>query len=82
MFNKAKAKGYSLENFIGSGAIVPSDVGIGENNIINECVVLGPFGKLGDNNMIRPNTYIGHNFRIHSHCYIAPGCTYWRWLRN
>jgi sugar O-acyltransferase (sialic acid O-acetyltransferase NeuD family) len=75
MFNKAKAKGYSLENFIGSGAIVPSDVVIGENNIINECVVLGPFGQLGDNNMIRPNTYIGHNFRIHSHCYVAPGCT-------
>ncbi len=25
--------------------------------------------------MIRPNSYIGHNFKIHSHCYIAPGCT-------
>ncbi|OGW53952.1 MAG: hypothetical protein A2Y81_03175 [Nitrospirae bacterium RBG_13_43_8] len=74
MFNKAKSKGYSLENFIGSGVIVPSDLIMGENNIINEGVILGPFGRLGDNNMIRPNTYIGHNFKIHSHCYVAPGC--------
>ena len=75
MFNKAKAKGYILENFIGSGAIVSGEVVMGENNIINEGVILGPFGQLGDNNMIRANTYIGHNSKIHSHCYIAPGCT-------
>lgn len=75
MFTKAKAKGYSLENFIGSGAIVSGEVVMGKNNIINEGVVLGPFGQLGDNNMIRANTYVGHNAKIHSHCYIAPGCT-------
>lgn len=75
MFAKAKAKGYRLENFIGSGAIVSGEVVMGENNIINEGALIGPFGQLGDNNMIRANTYVGHNVKIHSHCYIAPGCT-------
>lgn len=74
MFNKAKAKGYGLENCIGSRAIVSGALEIGENNIIGDGVYLGPFGRLGDNNMIRPNTYIGHDFRIHSHSYISPGC--------
>ena len=39
MFNKAKAKGY-VENFIGSGVSLPSDVVMGENNIISEGVIL------------------------------------------
>lgn len=74
MFEKAKRKGYGLENFIGSKAIIPGDLEIGENNIIGNGVYLGPFGKLGDNNIIRPNTYIGHGFKIHNHNYISPGC--------
>ncbi|MGZ6240242.1 MAG: hypothetical protein ACXWMF_10425, partial [Syntrophales bacterium] len=74
MFAKAKKRGYRLENFIASRAIIHNDLDIGENNIIHGGVYLGPFGRLGDNNVIRPNTYIGHGFKIHSHNYIAPGC--------
>ncbi len=74
MFDKAKAKGYDLEYFIGRGAIVAGDLIMGENNIINEGVIIGPFGRLGDNNMIRPNAYLGHNCKVHSHSYVAPGC--------
>ena len=74
MFNKAKAKGYHLENFIGVGVIVPSDLIMGENNIISEGAIIGPFGRIGDNNMIRPNAFIAHDCKIHSHNYIAPGC--------
>jgi len=74
MFNKAKAKGYALQNYISPRAIVSSDAVMGENNIISEGVILGPFGQLGDNNMIRPNTFVAHDFKIHSHCYVAAGC--------
>lgn len=73
MFVKAKGKGYRLENYISSRAVLSRELTMGENNIVNEGAVLGPFGRLGDNNMIRPNTYIGHGCKIHSHCYIAPG---------
>jgi len=74
MFQKAKAKGYRLANFISAKSIVPRDLIKGENNIISEGVVLGPFVRLGDHNMIRPNTSLSHDCTIHSHCYIAPGC--------
>jgi UDP-N-acetylbacillosamine N-acetyltransferase len=74
VFNKAKAKGYRLENFIGAGVIAPKDLIMGENNIINEGVVLGAFARLGNNNMLRPHTSIAHDCHIHSHCYIANGC--------
>jgi UDP-3-O-[3-hydroxymyristoyl] glucosamine N-acyltransferase len=36
--------------------------------VIDVCV------SLGDNNIVRPHTYIGHNVRIGSHNYLAPGC--------
>jgi len=29
---------------------------------------------MGDNNLIRPQAYIGHDFIIGNHVYIAPGC--------
>ena len=74
MFNKAKAKGYSLENFTARGAVVPSDLIMGENNIISEGVTLAPFGRLGNNNYIGLSTCIGHDCNIRDYTYIAPGC--------
>ena len=47
---------------------------IGENNIVFAGVYLDYFGKMGNCNIIRPNTYIGHDFNIMNGIYIAPGC--------
>jgi sugar O-acyltransferase (sialic acid O-acetyltransferase NeuD family) len=74
MFEKAKAKGYRLANYVAPQANTYSDLVLGENNIIFRGAYLGPGGCLGDNNMIRPNCYVGHDFRIGSHNYLAPGC--------
>ena len=74
MFERAKRRGYTLENHISSKAMIFGDLKIGENNIINDGVYIGPFGQIGDNNYIAANTHIGHDFKLHSHSYIAPGC--------
>src|SRR3974377_1441639 len=60
MFQKAKRKGYGLENHISSKAMHYGDLKMGENNIIGDGVCLGPFVRIGDNNYISSNTYIGH----------------------
>ena len=69
-----KNKGYKFINFISKKAIVAQDIDLGENNIIYGGVYLDYFGKMGNCNIIRPNTYIGHNFDIRNGVYIAPGC--------
>ncbi len=75
MFEKAKAKGYHLPNYVGRRAITHRDLVLGENNWIADGVSLGLGGRLGDGNIITANCHIGHDFRIGSHNYIAPGST-------
>lgn len=69
-----KSKGYEFINYISKKAIVSNDIEIGENNIIFAGTYLDFFGKLGNCNIIRPKTHIGHNFDIKNGIYIAPGC--------
>ncbi len=70
-----KSKGYRFINFISKNAIVAKDLIIGENNLIFSGVYLDYFGKLGNCNIIRPQTYVGHNFDIGNGVYIAPNCS-------
>jgi sugar O-acyltransferase (sialic acid O-acetyltransferase NeuD family) len=72
-FEKCKAKGYMLANFISDQAVTYPDLEIGENNLIFGHAYLGPDGTIGDNTIVRPNTYIGHDFTIRDHAYVAPG---------
>ena len=74
MFEKAKAKGYYLPNYIGKRAITYPNLVMGENNIVFDGTCLELNGQLGDNNMIMANCYVGHDFRIGSHNYLAAGC--------
>ncbi len=69
-----KEKGYQFINYISRKATVADNVVMGENNIIFSGVYLDFFGRLGNSNIIRPNTYIGHDFNIHNGVYISPGC--------
>jgi sugar O-acyltransferase (sialic acid O-acetyltransferase NeuD family) len=74
MFERARARGYRMANYVGGRAVSYDDLSLGENNLVFNGVYLGVFGSLGDNNIIRPNAYIGHDFRIHDHTVVAPGC--------
>ena len=73
-YQKAKAKGYLLRNYISPRADITPEVEMGENNIILGQTHIGIGGRMGDNNMIRQNVYIGHDFRIGDHNFIGPGC--------
>ncbi len=73
MFDRAKAKGYMLRNFVSAHATTYQNLKMGENNVIFEGVCLCPSVEMGDNNVIRPHTYVGHDARIGNHVYFAPG---------
>lgn len=67
---EGKKKGYKYVNYISSKSIVNCE--IGENNFIEEGVVIQPFVKIGNNNVIRYGTAIGHHTEILDNCFLAP----------
>jgi sugar O-acyltransferase (sialic acid O-acetyltransferase NeuD family) len=73
LFERAKAKGYSMPNLIAPTARIEPGVVLGENNLIGDLCYVGFEVTLGDNVVIRPMTHIGHGTRIESHAFIAPG---------
>ncbi len=75
MFDKAKAKGYKLCNYISPDAYVEEGVQLGENNIIFSNAFIGHHGKMGDGNIVRQNVYLGHQFNLGNHIIISSGCT-------
>jgi sugar O-acyltransferase (sialic acid O-acetyltransferase NeuD family) len=74
LYNKAKALGYSLRNYISPSSLVSPDVEMGENNLIFEQVFLGARGHMGSCNTIRQQVYIGHDFTLRNNIVITPGC--------
>lgn len=73
-YQKARAKGYRMRNYISQRADCANTVTFGENNIILGITHIGLNGSMGDNNIIRQNVYLGHDFDIGDNCFIGPGC--------
>ena len=74
LYNKAKAKGYSLVNYISSNANISNDLIIGDNNVLMQGVTVEPFIKVGNNNIFWSNTLLGHDLKIGNHNYISACC--------
>jgi len=74
MFDKAKAKGYSLVNFISPKAIIREDLVIGENNVIQSSVDIDMFVTIGNNNVFWTSSILGHNLVVGSHNYVSGNC--------
>jgi len=74
LFNKAKAKGYSLVNFISPHAIIRDDLVLGENNVIQSSVDIDLFVTIGDNNVFWTGSILGHNLVVGSHNYVSGNC--------
>lgn len=58
----------------------PSELKIGNNNIIRECVTLQPgtqgggmLTSIGDQNLFMANTHVGHDSHVGSRCVVANG---------
>ena len=76
MYLKAKAKGYTLGNYISPRAAVDTIPVMGDNNIIMANSYIGFNGKMGSNNIIRQNVYLGHEFTLGNHNIISAGCVF------
>ena len=68
---EGKEKGYRHINYISSNAIILGDIK-GENNFIEEGVIIQPYCKIGNNNVIRYGSAVGHHSEIENNCFLAP----------
>ncbi len=72
-YRQAKAKGYELVRYCSSKASTYPNLVAGENTVILENAVIGPFVELGNNVIVATGAMIGHHAVIKDHCFIAPG---------
>lgn len=70
IFEMIKSKGFNFINYIHSTAIVMGEIK-GEGNIILANVVIEPYTKVYDNNIIWSNSLICHDSIVGSHNFIA-----------
>jgi sugar O-acyltransferase (sialic acid O-acetyltransferase NeuD family) len=71
LYQLAKAKGYTLANYISSRAFVWRNVTMGDNVFIFEDNTVQPFVTLGSNIILWSGNHIGHHTHIGSNCFIS-----------
>jgi len=72
IFDMIKKEGFDLINYISPKATVLGDV-VGEGNIILSNVVIEPFTKIHNNNIIWSNSLLCHDVIVGNHNFIAAG---------
>lgn len=70
-YNEAKAKGYTLVNYISSRCSYLSQYPCGDNCFILEDNTIQPFVKIGNNVTLWSGNHIGHHSTIHDHNFIS-----------
>jgi sugar O-acyltransferase (sialic acid O-acetyltransferase NeuD family) len=74
LFDRAKAHGYTLVNYISSRAISFPNFQIGENNVAMGKVHFEPFVKVGNNNMFWSDTLVCHGVTVGDDNYMGAKC--------
>ncbi len=72
-YAEARAKGYSLINYISSRAARYPGLAIGDNCIVLENAVIEPYAVIGSNVIIAAGAIIAHHALIRDHSFISPG---------
>lgn len=72
-YGQAKAKGYELINYCSPRATTYPNLVIGDNCLILENAIIGPFVKIGRNVIVASGAIIGHHTVLKDHCFISPG---------
>ena len=72
---EAKAKGYTLANYVSSRASTWPDLELGDNTFIMENTIIQPFVKVGRNCIMWCGSSIGHHVVIGENCFFAAGAT-------
>lgn len=70
---QAKAKGYELINYISSRASSFEGLATGDNCIILENSIIGPFVEIGNDVIVASGAIIGHHAVLKDHSFISPG---------
>jgi sugar O-acyltransferase (sialic acid O-acetyltransferase NeuD family) len=73
-YSQVKAKGYKLISYISSKAMTWPGLEVGDNTIILEGSVIGPFAQIG-NNVIVSGSFVAHHAIIKDHCFIGAHAT-------
>ena len=69
-YSQAKAKGYELISYVSSKAVTWPGLVVGDNCIILEGSVIGPFVEIG-NDVIITSSSVGHHSVINDHCFLG-----------
>lgn len=75
VYQRIKADGYEIKNFISNRAIVQTEQ-IGDGNIIMENVVIEQHCVLGNGNIIWPNVVLPHHNRVGSFNNLSPSASF------
>lgn len=71
LYERMKALGYTLPNYISPKCTFQTTEAIGDNNFILEDNTIQPFVKIGNNNVLWSGNHIGHDVEIGDHNFIA-----------
>ena len=74
VFERGKAAGYRMINYISSRAVCFPDLRIGENNAIMAQVQIEPFVTIGDNNVFWSDTLVAHDVSVGNGNYFGAKC--------
>jgi sugar O-acyltransferase (sialic acid O-acetyltransferase NeuD family) len=72
-YEQAKTKGYGLINYCSPKATTYPNLVRGDNSIILENAIIGPFVRIGNNVIVASGAIIGHHTVLKDHCFISPG---------
>jgi sugar O-acyltransferase (sialic acid O-acetyltransferase NeuD family) len=70
---QAKAKGYRLISYVSSRATTFPGLATGDNCIILENSIIGPFVEIGNNVVVASGAIVGHHVALKDHSFISPG---------
>ncbi len=70
---EAKRKGYHLINYLSTMATSFPNLVVGDNCIVLENAILGPYVRIGNDVIIASGAIIGHHVTVRDHCFISPG---------
>lgn len=68
---QAKTKGYNLVSYVSPTAKTYPGLEVGENTLIMENVIIGPFARIGNDVVIASGSIIGHHAVVRDHAFVS-----------
>ena len=72
VFLGAEAHGFHFPNLISQHALISASATLQPGNIVCPNAYIGPYVKLGSNNLLNTKSIVEHEAVVGSHCHVAP----------